>query len=78
MTNYLNTCNSYISIAELELDQKANKPLSWNQIFNIVSTMYTRSKQRQALKNLDQRLLNDIGLSREQSAEEANKPFWKA
>jgi uncharacterized protein YjiS (DUF1127 family) len=35
-----------------------------------------RKRQRQALAELDDRLLEDIGLTRRQAEEEANKPFW--
>lgn len=36
-----------------------------------------RSAQRQALLELDDRLLTDIGVSRMAAQEEAGKPFWK-
>ncbi|HVV62005.1 MAG TPA: DUF1127 domain-containing protein [Pseudolabrys sp.] len=36
-----------------------------------------RWRQRQALLELDERLLRDIGISREQAIREANKPIWK-
>lgn len=35
-----------------------------------------RSRQRQALSELDDRQLQDIGLSREAAMAEARKPFW--
>lgn len=35
-----------------------------------------RSRQRQALHDLDDRQLRDIGLSREAAMREASKPFW--
>jgi uncharacterized protein YjiS (DUF1127 family) len=36
-----------------------------------------RSRQRQALAQLDDRLLRDIGKTRQQALDEAAKPFWK-
>jgi uncharacterized protein YjiS (DUF1127 family) len=36
-----------------------------------------RVRQREALKALDDRLLDDVGLSREQARREISKPFWK-
>lgn len=36
-----------------------------------------RQQQRQALLNLDDRLLSDIGISRCEAQQEAAKPFWK-
>lgn len=35
-----------------------------------------RSRQRRALRELDGRLLRDIGVSPEQRARECGKPFW--
>jgi uncharacterized protein YjiS (DUF1127 family) len=35
-----------------------------------------RSREREALGHLDERLLRDIGVSRAAAAEEASKPFW--
>jgi uncharacterized protein YjiS (DUF1127 family) len=39
--------------------------------------MHDRWRQRQALLDLDDRLLRDIGITREQAKREARKPFWK-
>jgi uncharacterized protein YjiS (DUF1127 family) len=36
-----------------------------------------RSRQRQALAELDDHHLKDIGVTRQQAVEEAAKPFWK-
>ena len=36
-----------------------------------------RSRQRRALQSLDERLLDDIGLTREQAQNEASKFFWQ-
>jgi uncharacterized protein YjiS (DUF1127 family) len=36
-----------------------------------------RQRQRRALLEFDDRMLEDIGISREQAVEEARKPFWK-
>ena len=41
--------------------------LHWNQ----------RSRQRQALTDLDDHLLKDIGISRKAAAAEAGQPFWR-
>lgn len=35
-----------------------------------------RSRQRRALRDLDEHQLKDIGLSRAAAMEEARKPFW--
>ena len=36
-----------------------------------------RSRQREALSRLDDHLLKDIGVMRQQANAEAAKPFWK-
>lgn len=37
-----------------------------------------RAASRRALRDLDARLLRDIGLDREAARQEAHKPFWQA
>ena len=36
-----------------------------------------RRRQRQALADLDQRLLDDVGISGEEQIAEISKPFWR-
>lgn len=36
-----------------------------------------RQRQRQELLELDEHLLDDIGLTREQAEEIGNRPFWR-
>ena len=36
-----------------------------------------RSRQRRALAELDDRLLRDIGLTRDEARRESSSPFWK-
>ncbi|MGE0799523.1 MAG: DUF1127 domain-containing protein [Lautropia sp.] len=36
-----------------------------------------RSRQRTELADLEDRLLEDIGVTRQQASAEAAKPFWK-
>lgn len=42
-----------------------------------LARMHDRWRQRQAMRELDERLLRDIGITREQAIKEAQKPFWK-
>lgn len=39
--------------------------------------MYRRRRQRQALLDLEDHQLADIGVSRQQAEQEARKPFWQ-
>jgi uncharacterized protein YjiS (DUF1127 family) len=46
-------------------------------LIEIVAVWIVRRRQRQALAELDEHLLDDVGLSREQARREAARPFWK-
>jgi uncharacterized protein YjiS (DUF1127 family) len=42
-----------------------------------ISTILARRRQRLALRELDDHLLRDIGLSRAEAGREASKPLWR-
>jgi uncharacterized protein YjiS (DUF1127 family) len=42
----------------------------------VVGLWIERSRQRRALANLDDRLLDDVGISRSEARREIAKPFW--
>ncbi len=42
-----------------------------------IDRMVQRARQRRALSRLDERLLNDIGVSAAQARQESEKPFWR-
>jgi uncharacterized protein YjiS (DUF1127 family) len=42
-----------------------------------VTRWMERANQRRALAELDWRLLDDIGVTREAASREATKPFWR-
>ncbi len=54
--------------------QGAERLVRW---IEAVSGIFCRRRQRQALLELEDHLLADIGLTREQAEQEARKPFWK-
>ncbi len=43
----------------------------------LLRTWYQRAHQRRQLAQLDDRALDDIGVSRAQAEAEAAKPFWQ-
>ncbi|WP_222948301.1 DUF1127 domain-containing protein [Thauera sedimentorum] len=43
----------------------------------VLSALLLRRRGRRELLELDERLLRDVGLSREQALREADKPFWR-
>ncbi len=52
-----------------------------NRSWSILSTLLTwqsRSEGRRHLRELDDRLLKDVGLTRADAQYESSKPFWKA
>lgn len=48
------------------------------QVFERLVHAWGRQRQRQALAQLDERLLRDIGVSRAQARAESEKPFWES
>lgn len=42
-----------------------------------LSALLRRRRGRRELRELDERLLRDVGISREQALREADKPFWR-
>ncbi len=42
-----------------------------------IQTWMDRRAQRQALAQLDQHQLNDLGITRQEALTEAKLPFWK-
>jgi uncharacterized protein YjiS (DUF1127 family) len=50
---------------------------TWGTFWRWCARCSARSRQREALSGLDDRLLDDIGVSRQQANVEAAKPFWK-
>jgi Domain of unknown function (DUF1127) len=42
-----------------------------------IAIAFEKARQRNILMQLDDRLLSDIGVSREEAMREARKPFWK-
>ena len=58
-------------------------PVSWNKAMRLgrracalMANWRSRARQRQALARLDDRLLADIGLTREAQMVECSKLFW--
>ena len=47
-------------------------------LLEILGLWYRRSQDRRHLAELDDRLLNDLGIDRAQANFETAKPFWRA
>lgn len=48
------------------------------QFFNMLLVWQDRAVSRNALRDLDAHLLNDVGLNAKEAYREARKPFWVA
>ena len=72
-----------ISIAGVE---QGNGQQSWfgkvrgllRRGWQVLSDARMRRRQRLALAQLDERLLRDIGITREQARAESEKPIWRS
>lgn len=51
-------------------------PRHARRLFDWLLAAVDRQRQRGALNELDDRLLRDIGVSREAARREAERPFW--
>lgn len=58
---------------------QSNSWFGWAALLNELPRWSDRSRQRAALRDLadDRHLLDDLGLTRQQLMDEANKPFWR-
>ncbi len=52
-------------------------PNWFHELFPAMSRLWQKRRGRQALLELDDRLLGDIGVTREQAKQQANKWFWQ-
>jgi uncharacterized protein YjiS (DUF1127 family) len=59
------------------MSASSHQPENGFSVFGLIVNWMDRRNQRRALKDLDQRLLKDIGISNAARAEEINKPFWR-
>jgi uncharacterized protein YjiS (DUF1127 family) len=66
------------AVAYKNYDRDQTQELFWGTRLRRWCTQCSlRSRQRQALSQLDDNALKDIGVTRRQADAEAAKPFWK-
>jgi uncharacterized protein YjiS (DUF1127 family) len=56
---------------------ETSRPVWRTRVLRWCARCSARSRQRHALAQLDDCLLKDIGVTRQQAIAEAAKPFWK-
>jgi uncharacterized protein YjiS (DUF1127 family) len=76
MTNYLSSCKEITPFDYFRTGNDIDTWMGLPQLISKITFWQQRSKQRSQLKDLESRLLSDIGLTAEQANIEANKPFW--
>ena len=76
-------CSTNLSSIERGTVFSPSRPLPrprlgiWQGAIAATGRVWSRRRQRQALLELDDRLLADIGITRDQAVGEASKPFWR-
>ena len=53
------------------------RPMTTPRWLRILGAWIERGRQRHALADLDNRLLDDVGITRSAAAREIAKPFWR-
>ena len=65
-----------VYVSQLQICPSSSVPRY--SIFDMAKIWHSRHKERTQLGYLDDRLLRDVGLSRDQVKTEVSKPFWAA
>lgn len=68
-------CTRSFPISEAPL-QFAEMRGGFVRLAALLLRLHERQRQRRALRELDDHLLHDIGVTREQAQAEGRKPFW--
>ena len=77
MSNYLNIFKEEIILGHIPTNIGFGTKDKTRELMTLLNVWRQRSNQRAALKQLDQRMLADIGITSEQAIEESKKRFWK-
>jgi uncharacterized protein YjiS (DUF1127 family) len=70
--------NTYIGTQVAAYSPSPSRQLTAAVRIGVIETWFQRSRQRRALAELDDRLLDDIDVTRSKAQQEATKPFWSA
>ena len=68
---------SFRWIARQPAGGDARAPRGLVRAWSCIQSMLARRRQRQQLARLDDRLLDDIGVSRAEAQAEARRPWWR-
>ncbi len=70
------TCEHNVATSYTAIGASGGRVTSLGDIVTLVSRWAERSAQRRHLRELDDHLLSDMGLTRADVEQEASKPFW--
>ncbi len=70
------TCDQTVSTAFSSGRASGRRIASFGDIVALVACWAERGAQRRRLRELDDHLLRDMGLTRADVEQEASKPFW--
>jgi uncharacterized protein YjiS (DUF1127 family) len=79
MSTYFSDANPYTPRRCHSPAARHSQSNSWLRLLNKLSRWSERSRRRAAFGDLadDPHLLDDIGLTKQEAMDEANKPFWQ-
>ena len=78
MSNYLNTSKTPVFHGELPERILPDFRAHGRTLLDTLILWNRRSRERMALREMDDRLLLDAGISKADAEHEAEKPFWVA
>ena len=78
MSNYLNASKTPVFHGELPARILPDFRTHGRTLLDTLILWNRRSRERMALREMDDRLLRDAGISKADAEHEAGKPFWVA
>jgi uncharacterized protein YjiS (DUF1127 family) len=78
LTAFVSPVHQSVTRTDPLYDRIAHLGLRFDHLGATLATWSERARMRRELRRLDDHLLDDVGLSREQIAAEIDKPFWRA
>jgi uncharacterized protein YjiS (DUF1127 family) len=78
LTAFVSPVHQSVTQSDPLYDRIGHLGLRFDHVGRTLATWSERARLRRELRRLDDHLLNDVGLTREQIGAEIEKPFWRA